>query len=161
MTKTETQKLTNTIKGYYNSQFFIDEFVINAWYEELKEYELQDAMEHIKKYLKQYPDTPPKPHTFIKGLLTRQEKQKLVNEKYFVECNLCHKWMGMNEYEKHYGDCLTIDYLISIAKEKGENITRKELEHCRKEVIDRLYEKYKPNDSWMPKIINESNNIPG
>lgn len=161
MTKTETQKLTNTIKGYYNSQFFIDEFVINAWYEELKEYELQDAMEHIKKYLKQYPDIPPKPHTFIKGLFTRQEKQKLANEKYFIECNLCHKWMGMNEYDEHYGDCLTIDYLISVAKEKGENITRKELEHCRKEVIDRLYEKYKPNDSWMPKMINESNNIPG
>lgn len=153
MTKSETQKLTNIIKGYYNSQFFIDEFVINAWYEELKEYELQDAIEHIKKYLKENPDFAPKPHTFTKGLLTREEKQRLANEKYFVECNLCHRWMGMNEYDEHYGDCLNIEYLINVAKEKGEEITRKELEHCKKEVLDRLYEKYKPTDSWMPKRI--------
>jgi hypothetical protein len=52
MTKTETQKLTNTIKGYYNSQFFVDEYVISAWYEELKDYELQDAIDHIKKICK-------------------------------------------------------------------------------------------------------------
>jgi len=161
MTKAETQKLTSIIKGYYNSQFFVDEFVINAWYEELKEYELQDAMDHIKKYLKQFPDTAPKPHTFTKGLLTREERQKLANEKYFVECNLCHKWMGMSEYDEHYGDCLNIEYLINVAKEKGEEITRKELEHCRKEVLDRLYEKYKPTNTWMPKGINESNNILG
>ena len=161
MTKTETQKLTSIIKGYYNSQFFVDEFVINAWYEELKEYEMQDALEHIKKYLKQFPDIPPKPHTFTKGLLTREEREKLANEKYFVECNLCHKWMGMNEYDEHYGDCLNIEYLINVAKEKGEGITRKELEHCRKEVLDRLYEKYKPTDTWMPKMINESNYISG
>ena len=161
MTKAETQKLTSIIKGYYNSQFFVDEFVINAWYEELKEYEIQDALEHIKKYLKQFPDTPPKPHTFTKGLLTREERQKLANEKYFIECNLCHKWMGMNEYDEHYGDCLNIEYLVNVAKEKGETVTRKELEHCRKEVLDRLYEKYKPTDIWMPKGINESNYISG
>lgn len=154
MTKAETQKLTNTIKGYYNSQFFVDEFVISAWYEELKEYEMQDAMDHIKTYTKENPDIPPKPHTFIKGLLTREEKERLANEKYFVECNLCHRWMSMAEYDAHYGDCLTIDYLVSVAKQKGENITRKELEHCRREVIDRLYEKYKPTEQSFTNIGN-------
>ena len=146
MNKQETQKLTNTIKGYYNSQFFIDEFVINAWYEELKEYELQDAIDHIKKYVKEFPDTPPKPHTFIKGLLTREEKQKLANEKYFVQCKLCHKWMGMNEYDEHYGRCLDIEHLVSVAKEKGENLTRNDLEHYKQDIINRLLIKYEPKE---------------
>lgn len=157
MTKTETKKLLNKIKGYYNSQFFIDEYVIDAWDETMKEYTLEDAEEHINKYLKEYPDTPPKPHTFIKGLLTREQKIQLANEKYFVECNLCHKWMGLNQYDEHYGKCLDIEYLVNVAKEKGQNITRKELENCKKEIIDRLLQKYKPTDeqNWFRSMQNE------
>lgn len=146
MNKQETQKLTNTIKGYYNSQFFIDEFVINAWYEELKNYELQDAIDHIKKYVKEFPDTPPKPHTFIKGLLTREQKRQLANEKYFVQCKLCHKWMGMKEYDEHYGRCLDIEYLVNVAKQKGEKISREELEHCKADILNKLLYKYAPKE---------------
>ena len=157
MTKSETKKLLNKIKGYYNSQFFIDEYVIDAWDDTMKEYTLEDAEEHITKYLKEFPDIPPKPHTFIKGLLTREQKIQLANEKYFVECNLCHKWMGMNQYDEHYGKCLDIEYLINVAKEKGQSITRKELEGCKKEIIDRLLQKYRPTDeqNWFRSMQNE------
>ena len=146
MTKGETNKLLNMIKGYYNSQFFIDEYVTRAWIEELKDYEYDDCENHLKKYLKENPEFAPKPHTFTKGLLTREERQRLANEKYFVECNLCHKWMGLNQYDEHYDRCLTINYLVSVAKQKGENITRKELEYCKDEVLDKLYKKYEPNN---------------
>lgn len=153
MTKTETQKLTNTIKGYYNSQFFVDEYVISAWYEELKDYELQDAIDHIKKYVKEFPDTPPKPHTFIRGLLTREQKKQLANEKYFVQCKLCKRWMGMNEYDSHYGRCLDIEYLVNVAKEKGENLTRNDLENYKQDIIDRLLVKYKPVETNFTNTI--------
>ena len=52
MNKAETNKLLNKIKGYYNSQFFIDEYVIDAWVETLEPYDFEDAEEHIKEYLK-------------------------------------------------------------------------------------------------------------
>ena len=39
MKKNEVNKLVNTIKGYYNSQFFVDDYVLDAWYETLKDYE--------------------------------------------------------------------------------------------------------------------------
>lgn len=157
MTKGEINKLLNTIKGYYNSQFFIDEFVTKAWIEELKDYEYDDCEKHLKKYLKENPDYAPKPHTFTKGLLTREERQKLENEKYFVECNLCHKWMGMNEYNEHYGRCLDIEYLVDVANQKGENITRKEIEHYKNEVLEKLLKKYKPkeNINFGLKVIKE------
>ena len=144
MKKTETKKLLDTIKGYYNSQFFIDEFVINAWTEEMKPYELRDALEHLKEYLEESPNIPPKPHTFKRGLLTPEQKAKRRDRDYTVECNLCHRWMPLSEYDDHYSKCLTIQYLVNIAKQMGEQIEREDLENCSQAVIDRLYAKYPP-----------------
>lgn len=61
-----------------------------------------------------------------------------------VECNLCHRWMKIAEYDNHYDKCLTVEYLVNTAKTKGEDITRKDIENCRQEVIDKLYQKYPP-----------------
>ena len=62
-----------------------------------------------------------------------------------VECNLCHRWMKINEYDEHYEKCMDIEYLVSIAKIKGELFTREDLENCRKDIIDKLLAKYPPN----------------
>ena len=144
MNKVETKKLTDKIKGYYNSQFFVDEFVIDAWYEQLKQYDLQDAIEHIQVYIKQYPDIAPKPHTFIKGLLTPEEKAKYRNSEYTVACQLCNRWMPIEEYDTHYGKCLDIEYLVNIARQKGQDITRQDLEDYPQTTIDKLLKKYEP-----------------
>ena len=144
MKKTETTKLLNKIKGYYNSQFFIDDFVLDAWAETLEPYDFEDAEEHIKEYLKEYPDIAPKPHTFIKGMLTREQKDARKNSDYLVSCNLCGKWMSLQEYDVHYGRCLDIQYLVSVAKQKGEEYTREDLEQCMTDVINKLIEKYPP-----------------
>ena len=146
LTKNDTKKLLNVIKGYYNSQFFIDDYVINAWNDTLKEYDLQDAEEHIKEYIKEYPDVAPKPQTFIKGLLTKQQKETIRNSKFTVECNLCHRFMPLSEYDEHYGRCLDIEYLVSVAKEKGEEYGREDLENCKQEVINKLLSKYPPQE---------------
>ena len=144
MNKAETKKLTNLIKGYYNAQFFIDDYVLEAWYEQLKPYELEDAIEHIKEYLKQNPDTPPKPHTFTRGLLTPEEKRKYRNSDYTVACQLCGRWMPLQEYDSHYDKCLDIEYLIKVAKERGQDITREDLEFYPQETINKLLKKYEP-----------------
>jgi hypothetical protein len=144
MNKAETNKLLNKIKGYYNSQFFIDDFILDAWYEQLKSYELEDTIEHLQKYLKEFPEVPPKPHTFKKGLYTREERQKMKNADYIVQCNLCERWMPLSEYDSHYGRCLDIEYLVNVAKTKGEDIKREDIENCRQDVIDKLLKKYEP-----------------
>ena len=144
MNKTETKKLTNLIKGYYNSEFFIDDYVLQAWFDTLEPYDYEDAEEHIKEYLKENPDIAPKPHTFIKGMLTKEQKQARKNSDYLVNCNLCGKLMSLQEYDDHYSRCLDIQYLVSVAKQKGEEYTREDLEQCRPEVIDKLLNKYPP-----------------
>lgn len=147
MKKNEVNQLVNKIKGYYNSQFFVDDYVLDAWYETMQQYELEDALEHLTTYLKENPDYAPKPHTFTKGLLTREEKEMIKNSKYTVECNLCHRWMSIQQYEDHYGRCLDIQYLVSVAKQKGEEFDREDLENCTPQIIDKLLNKYPPKET--------------
>ena len=52
--------------------------------------------------------------------------------------------MSLNDYDDHYGKCLDIEYLVSVAKEKGESTTREDLENCKQEVINKLLNKYEP-----------------
>ena len=144
MNKTETKKLTDKIKGYYNSQFFVDEYVIDAWYETMKPYDLDDAIEHIQTYVKEFPDIPPKPHTFKRGLYTHEEKMRIKNSDFTVQCNLCGRWMSLDDYDSHYDRCLDIQYLESVAKQKGEAFTREDLENQPDRVIDGLLSKYQP-----------------
>ena len=147
MIKTEAKKLTDLIKGYYNTQFFVDEYVIDAWYQTMKPYDLDDAIEHIQVYIKENPDTPPKPHTFKRGLYTHEEKERIRNSNYTVECNLCRRWMPLADYESHYDKCLDIQYLVSKAKEKGETLTREDLENQPERIINGLLAKY-PANEW-------------
>lgn len=151
MNKQETKKLLDTIKGYYNSQFFIDEYVTQAWIETMEPYDLEDAIEHIQTYVKDYPDVPPKPHTFKRGLYTQEEKVRLRESKFTVECNLCHRYMPLQEYEDHYGKCLDIQYLTNIAKQKGEGLSREDLENQPERIINGLLGKY-PAKEWKETI---------
>ena len=143
MNKAETNKLLNKIKGYYNSQFFIDEYVIDAWSETMMEYDLQDAIEHLQNYIKTYPDTAPRPHTFIKGLLTPEEKRKIRERDYSINCNLCNRLMSLEEYEDHYDKCLSTKYLIKrIKEEKGMDAEYDEIYTLPTNKFNALYQKY-------------------
>jgi len=146
MTKNETKTLLSKIKGYYNSQFFIDEYVIDAWYETMKPYDLEDAIEHIQVYVKENSDVAPKPQTFKRGLLTHEEKMRYRNSKYVVNCNLCKRLMSFQEYEDHYGRCLGIQYLLGITKNKNLDLTREQLESYSPHILNKLIEKYKPKE---------------
>ena len=101
MNKMETTKLLNKIKGYYNSQFFIDDYVLDAWADTMQHYDLEDAINHIQEYVKENPDTAPKPQTFRRGLRTHEEKRRLRDSKFIIDCNLCQRSMSLEEYDEH------------------------------------------------------------
>ena len=155
MKKTEVSKLLNKIKGYYNSQFFIDEYTTEAWVETLEPYDLEDALEHIQVYVRENPEVAPRPQTFIKGLHTHEDKILIKNSNYTVECNLCHRFMTLGQYDEHYDRCLDISYLVDIAKQKGEDLSREDLEYCRPGVIEKLLIKYPPKKVDLGDILNE------
>lgn len=144
MNKPETKKLLDTIKGYYNSQFFIDEYVTKAWIDSMEPYDLDDAIEHLQKYLKERPDVPPKPHTFKQGLYTHEEKMRIKNSDYTVECNMCHRWMSYGGYEEHYERCLLIKSLLVVLNDAGQHVTEDDLEKYDIQTLSKVWDKYVP-----------------
>ena len=62
--------------------------------------------------------------------------------------------MPLKEYDSHYDRCLSIEYLITKAKESGKIITREELENTKPDVLAKLYERYKPQEmAYKPQKI--------
>lgn len=154
MTKSEVLKFLSKVKGCYPSQFFLEEDVKREWVERLTPYDLEDVERKFEEHLKgEMSDRPPLVHFITKYLITPEEKRKYDGE-YTVSCNLCGKWMPLSIYDKHYDKCLTIEYLVGIAKRKGEIITREDLEQYDLKTIDRLYEKYKPLENDLNNFAN-------
>ena len=54
--------------------------------------------------------------------------------------------MILNDYEEHYDKCLDIQYLVNVAKQKGETLTREDLENQSDRVIQGLLAKYPPKE---------------
>lgn len=152
MNKPETKKLLDTIKGYYNSQFFIDEYVTKAWIDSMEPYDLDDAIEHLQTYLKERPDEPPKPHTFKQGLYTHEEKMRVKNSDYIVECNMCHRWMPYGEYEEHYERCLLIKSLLVVLNDGSQKVTEDDLEKYDIQTLSRVWDKYVPLQKEIKKF---------
>ena len=71
------------------------------------------------------------------------EVKYLDYENDIIYCNLCNKPMNYINYEQHYDKCLDIEYLVGIANEKKEDITRKDLEEYEPSTIRKLLDKYK------------------
>lgn len=61
-----------------------------------------------------------------------------------VNCNLCGKLMTIYEWERHYDKCLMLGYLVSVAKSKGLDFTREDLEEYGMDSLNKLYDKYPP-----------------
>ena len=144
MTKQETLVFIRKIKAYYPI-FKLEEEGIDEWALKLKPYDLEDVVRKFEEHLKgDRAEEPPKLHFLTRYLRTKDEKE--TQGEYTIECNLCHKWMTPEEYDIHYEKCLDIQYLENVAKQKGEKFSRKDLENCKEEVIDKLLKKYPPEE---------------
>lgn len=154
MTKSEVAKFMSKIRGCYPNQFFLEDDVINEWTNRLEPYDKEDVERKFEEHLKgEMKEKPPMVHYLTNYIKTHEEKYKYDGE-YKVSCNLCGKWMTMSQYDSHYDRCLSIEYLLDQAKQKGENIKRRDIENCREDVLNKLYEKYKPQEvTFKPRKI--------
>lgn len=106
----EVSMLLKRIKSHYQ-EFIVDDFKVNEWYKELKDYSLDDVMEKLEQHLKseQYGNQIPKVYFLTKYLTKEQDKtKKLIGSK---QCNICHKFIGIDDFETHFDRCSSVDYL--------------------------------------------------
>ena len=76
--------------------------------------------------------------------MSKEKLEPIDYTKIEVACQLCGKWLRVWDYDEHYEKCLDIEYLVMVAKQKGQDITREDLEEYPKSTIDKLLKKYEP-----------------
>jgi len=127
MTIQETNLFLKRIKQYYND-FVIDDFKVEEWFNQLKDYDAEDINSRLDKHLKSetYGDYPPKLNYIIMGL--SKIKDKGIIKDYFVVCNNCGETLNYNQYEEHYRKCTAVDYVTrEIKKYSNKLVSRKQL----------------------------------
>jgi len=146
MTKEESQKIIKKIKAYYY-YFELDKDSTRIWTDKMQPYSFEDVDRKVEEHITgEDRQNPPRIQDLLRFLLTEEQKAKS-KEEYLVNCNLCGRLMPFKEYETHYDKCLSFEYLIARAKKEHKEITREQLENTRQDVLNKLYEKYKPEET--------------
>ena len=160
MTVQETNLFLKRIKQYYND-FVIDDFKVEEWYKQLKDYDAEDVNERLDKHLKSetYGDYPPKLNYILAGIIKTKDKDAV--RKYIIVCENCGKTLDYFNYDVHIIKCNSIDYVIrEMKKYLNKDVTREQLESLSDDVFwdkyDALLQIVKdklPDNSGKKKLI--------
>lgn len=129
MTVQETNLFLKRIKQYYN-EFTIDDFKVEEWYNQLKDYDAEDINARLDKHLKSeaYGDYPPKLNYILAGIIKTKDKDAV--RKYIIRCANCNKDLDYFNYDEHIRRCNAIDYVIrEMKKYLNKKVTREQLEN--------------------------------
>lgn len=129
MEKKETINFMQRIRSYYQ-EFIIDDFKIEEWHNQLKEYDAKDVNERLDKHLKSetYGDYPPKLNYILAGIIKTKDKDAV--KKYTIVCANCGKALDYFNYDEHIRRCNAIDYVIrEMKKYLKKDVTREQLEN--------------------------------
>ena len=129
MTVGETNIFLKRIKQYYND-FVVDDFKVEEWYNQLKDYDASDVNERLDKHLKSemYGDYPPKLNYILAGIIKTKDKDAV--RVYKIQCANCGKILDYFNYDEHIRRCNAIDHVIrEMKKYLNKTITREQLEN--------------------------------
>lgn len=142
MEKKEINEILKRIKSNYQD-FVVDEYKINEWNRELKNYDFNDVMNKLEQHLRseEYGKFPPKLYFLTKYLQTTEEKNTKTNFK--LQCSICGEYVDENIYVNHYERCLDIDYIKHIRKKYFDtDITVDTIQKLKALSENQFYNKY-------------------
>lgn len=155
----DVKTILTRIKVNYPT-FVNDDYTRSEWYKELKDYSLDDVMDKLEQHFRseQYGNSIPKVYFLTKYLTKEKEKGKKIFG--LLQCNICHKFIDMDEYDNHFARCSSIDYLNkqSIKYFKKE-IDKEKFYALSDEVFDEKYDKVLKYVLSNTDDENEINNI--
>lgn len=109
MTKQEVVTFLERIKANYQS-FSQEGYVLNEWYERLKDYDKEDVYKKFDEHLQGDLNSQiPKIHFLTRYLKKTSEKGK--SNDYRVICSVCKKVLPLSEYQKHMERHNSIEYM--------------------------------------------------
>lgn len=146
----DVKTILNRIKVNYPT-FVNDDFTRSEWYNELKDYSLNDVMEKLEQHFRseQYGNSIPKVY-FLTKYLTK-EKDKLKTNICYISCSKCGERISNQEMEGHYERCNSVEFLIDNSKKYlNKNLNREKLMEADDKVFKEYY--YKTCQEIMPLI---------
>lgn len=144
MERKDVQILMKRIKNNYN-EFIIDDYSISEWYKELKDYSLEDVMNKLEQHFRseQYGNHPPKVYFLTKYLTKEKDKIKSKTSGIVVRCQICNDVIPYDEYDGHYGRCLSIEYLEkNNMKYFGKGIDKEKYKKMSEQEFQMKYNKF-------------------
>lgn len=142
MTKEQTKNLFRRIKSHYQ-EFTVDDFKVDEWYKELKDYDYEDITKRFELHLnsEDYGQVVPKLWFLKKGVLTIAEKKESKVYKCSVICQICKEAIPVRGYDIHYSKCSSIDYMQRMIKKiYNQETPRSVLEKLSDEEFKRKYD---------------------
>lgn len=148
MSEDEIYELLERIRIYYQHMTRSDA-INDEWFKILRKYKAEDVNSGFDSYLKDERNRNriPMPQDLISGLLTIEGQKEKNNDNFKMDCQLCHKFMTLDEYNNHYSKCSSITYLLTLFKKRDMNVSREELENLDEKTFKGVYEKYREHHS--------------
>lgn len=159
MSEEEVYELLEKVRIYYQNMAKTDA-VNDEWYRILKKYNRDDVYSNLEKYLsiERNRNRIPMPQDLAKGLLTIEQQKTKSKDNFKIDCQLCHRFMTLEEYNNHYSKCSSVTYLLKIFEKRDMNVSREELENLDEKTFRGVYEKYKENPPRKEEIYKTIEN---
>ena len=141
MKKPEVVNFLEKIKVYYPT-FTINDMVRHEWIEKLTPYDYEDCYNKLNEYLdSEYSKEPPKPNWLIKYIKTTEEKSRKTN--YIVQCQMCGKYIPLEEYDPHYKRCSSAQTIVRDLKNYfNQEVDYDNLMSMNNDLFEKTYTRY-------------------
>ena len=112
----------------------------NEWYRVLKNYDYQDVVQNLEKWLSDSENKYflPDVYSLVNGIYTTEEKNRPMDFK--IMCRYCKKWFLNNELKTHESKCGSVEYIITNYKRLfNKDLSRETLWELNDEEFERKY----------------------
>lgn len=152
MTIKETRDFMERIKQHYQ-EFTIDNYKIDEWFKELKDYNYDDVNKKLEEHLRSenYGSVIPKVYFLTKHLTKEKDKGKV--EELIVRCSICGKIIKYKDFQEHMDRCNSVEFInLKSKKLFGKEIDKDRYRTMDNEEFDKIYNKL------LEKILQTSKN---
>lgn len=161
MSEEEVYEILDRVKVNYQHLAMPDE-LFDEWYNQLKYYAKDEVYKNLDNYFKsdRKRRNIPLVYDLIDGLLTIEQQKTKSKDNFKIDCQLCHRFMTLEEYNNHYDKCLLIKTLIPILQKNGETVDYDSLNEYDYQTLDKVYDKYVPikkEINFTGVMINDKN----
>lgn len=140
MTRAELQNFMQKIKANYQ-EFSVEKYVIDEWYNRLKNFDLEDVNKKLEKHLHgEYRKAVPRLNFIVDGLKTPAQKE--AEQVIRVKCSYCGCSLELKDLDRHVARHNSIEYIKSREHYLGEDNNREELMNLTEVYFEKFYKQF-------------------